>query len=64
MYVLSDLYDADRRVTDPTVRRLSQQQIIPHPLGNVRYADGMFRCTHAKKHKPHQPCNSREVIVR
>lgn len=53
---LSDLYDADRRATDPVVRRLAAAMTIPHPLNNVEYADGISRCRHAAKHGPWDPC--------
>lgn len=53
---LSDLYDADRRVTDPVVARLSAEKTIPHPLNNVAYADGISPCRHGKKHGPFEAC--------
>lgn len=46
---LADLYDADRRVTDPAVARVARVQRIPHPLHGVPYADGTDLCTHAKR---------------
>ncbi len=49
MTTLSDLYDADRRVKDAVVRRLTLLVNAPHPLHDVQYADGIDRCTHAKR---------------
>lgn len=40
---LSDLYDADRRTTDPVARSLAATMTIPHPLPGVAYADGVYR---------------------
>lgn len=40
MATLSDLYDADRRTTDPEVWALAAQTLIPHPLSGLTYADG------------------------
>ena len=40
-YVLSDLYDADLRTTDPVAARLAANKRIPHPLKGVQYADGI-----------------------
>jgi len=53
---LSDLYDADRRVTDPVVAHLAAEKTIPHPLNNVAYADGISPCRHGKKHGPFEAC--------
>ncbi len=53
---LSDLYDADRRVRDPEARRLAGEMTIPHPLNNVRYADGISPCRHAKRHQRFELC--------
>lgn len=48
--VLSDLYDADRRVIDPLVARLTEHQLIPHPLHGVVYGDGVADpCNHARR---------------
>lgn len=49
-YSLSDLYDADRRTVDPQAHSLAERLIIPHPLTNVGYADGLLACTHARHH--------------
>jgi hypothetical protein len=53
---LVDLYDADRRATDPQVHRLANDTLIPHPLRNVQYTDGMRPCTHAKRHTDPWTC--------
>lgn len=45
----SDLYDADQRSTNDQVRQVATTYLIPHPLNNVQYADGISRCRHAKK---------------
>ena len=44
---LSDLYDADKRTRDPLIARLAAESTIPHPLYEVRYADGVLRDTTA-----------------
>lgn len=51
-----DLYDADRRTTDPEVRRLANDMPIPHPLRMVQYGDGIRPCTHAKRHTDPYSC--------
>jgi hypothetical protein len=38
--VLADLYDADQRTRDETVRDTAANFRIPHPLPRVQYADG------------------------
>ena len=54
---LSDMYDADKRITDEQVRRVAESGwLVPHPLNNVQYADGISVCRHAKKHKAHEAC--------
>ena len=42
MPTLSDLYDADRRTTDPVVAHLADTVRVPHPLHGVTYADGEY----------------------
>jgi hypothetical protein len=44
---LSDMYDADKRRTDPVVARLASKLKIPHPLYEVRYGDGVLADTTA-----------------
>lgn len=46
-FQLSDLYDADRRTRDEVAARLASWMTIPHPLYEVRYADGVWRDTTA-----------------
>lgn len=41
MPTLSDLYNADQRTRDPEIRELTEKNLIPHPLNNVQYADGI-----------------------
>lgn len=55
-FSLSDLYSANVRANYPEAMRLAAELTIPHPLKNVQYADGIIPCTHAKKHKPFEPC--------
>ena len=55
-YSFADLYDADKRTTDPRVESLAAALPIPHPLRNVQYADGISRCTHAKRHVRFEVC--------
>lgn len=55
-YRLSDFYDADLRAKDPAAMQFAAEQMIPHPLNNVQYADGISQCRHAKRHKQHQAC--------
>lgn len=38
--VLADLYDADQRTRNETVRDAAANFRIPHPLPRVKYADG------------------------
>lgn len=59
--LLSDLYDADRRATDPEVRRMATEKTIPHPLNNVQYADGISRCRHAKTHERFELCRQQVI---
>lgn len=62
-FKLSDLYDADLRAADGTVRAVSANTFIPHPLNNVRYSDGTSVCRHAKRHVgPFAFCNQRVRI--
>lgn len=44
--VLADLYSGDRR---GTAAELAERVTIPHPLHGVVYADGVDRCTHARR---------------
>lgn len=53
---LADLYDADKRTTDPQVADAAASVRIPHPLRGVRYADGIELCTHGRRHGPFQWC--------
>lgn len=39
--VLADLYDADKRTRNKTVRETAAKFRIPHPLASVQYADGL-----------------------
>ncbi|ROR76094.1 hypothetical protein SAMN06295974_3758 [Plantibacter flavus] len=61
MVQLSDLYDADKRTRDPVVRALATTSTIPHPLNNVRYADGISRCRHARTHTANQVCRQKVI---
>jgi len=56
MAQLSDLYDADKRRSDQTIRELAEKYTIPHPLNNVQYADGISHCRHARGHQSFQLC--------
>lgn len=57
MPTLANLYDADLRRTNPLIGQLAAGRLIPHPLRNVEYADGVFMpCTHAKKHARFERC--------
>lgn len=49
MTTLTTLYDADRRTADPDVAHLAASVHIPHPLHGIPYADGVDRCTHARR---------------
>lgn len=49
MPTLANLYDPDRRATDPVVARLAATVRVPHPLHGVPYADGAESCTHARR---------------
>lgn len=65
-YQLSDLYDADQRVTDPRLARLAASTLIPHPLRSVQYADGVNPCTHGKRHDRWSgscPWNDKTVVM-
>lgn len=53
---LADLYDADLRTRDETTRRLAAMLPVPHPLNNVRYADGVSPCRHSRRHDRWEPC--------
>lgn len=57
MPTLSDLYEADQRTRDPKIRELADKSLIPHPLNNVRYGDGISKCRHARKHGQFQLCH-------
>lgn len=37
---LSNVYDADRRTTDPRALEVAARMPVPHPLRGVAYADG------------------------
>ncbi|MUU73404.1 hypothetical protein [Pseudarthrobacter sp. GA104] len=56
MPTLSDLYNADQRTRDPQIRELTKKNLIPHPLNNVQYADGISKCRHGRKHDQFQLC--------
>lgn len=43
---LTDVYDADLRITDPLTTELVAKVTIPHPLLDVEYADGVYSCPH------------------
>lgn len=49
-YQLSDFYDADARATGLRLQRLAAKTLVPHPLREVQYGDGIKHCTHARKH--------------
>jgi hypothetical protein len=57
---LSDLYSANFRANHPVAMKLAASMPIPHPINNVRYADGISRCRHAKRHTQFRLC-SQEV---
>lgn len=50
---LSDLYDGDKARRDPVVTRLRASLEIPHPLHEVRYADGFIPDTTAGRVRSH-----------
>ena len=43
--MLADLYDADQRTRNETVRDTAANYLIPHPLSSVQYADGRGAAT-------------------
>lgn len=56
MPTLCDLYDAEQRTRDPKIHEVASTSLIPHPLNNVAYADGVSRCRHARTHDRFQSC--------
>lgn len=54
---LADLSSANFRASNPEAMKLAAEVQIPHPLNNVKYADGISRCRHAKRHVQFQACN-------
>lgn len=51
--LLSELFDGDKARRDVVIARLRETVTIPHPLHEVRYADGVLADTTAGRVRSH-----------